>query len=276
VSDLYSETCGRGPPLGLLHGWGMNLRVFDALRTQLAQHYTVTALDLPGHGRSPWIAGLTPAQQLALLAAQLPQDALLVGWSLGGQLALRLAAGGALRVRQLALIACTPRFVRSEDWPHGLPSALLQQFARQLASDPRRTLTDFLSLQVRGSARADIVLSSLQQALLEHGEPHPLALAAGLEQLQHNDLRALARALRVPTVVIAGQYDRVTPCTAAQALADLLPQAQLLALPRAGHAPFLSHGQDVLAALLARQHGARARGASRMPRGRQAAGPTTP
>jgi pimeloyl-[acyl-carrier protein] methyl ester esterase len=277
VSELYSETCGRGPPLALLHGWGMNLRVFDALRAQLAAHYTVTALDLPGHGRSPWIAGLTPAQQLALLAAQLPHDALLVGWSLGGQLALRLAADGALRVRQLALIACTPRFVRSPDWPHGLSPALLELFAQQLTSDPRRTLTDFLSLQVRGSARADIVLSSLQQALLEHGEPQAPALAAGLQQLQHNDLRALARTLRVPTVVIAGQYDRVTPCAGAQALVELMPQARLLALPRAGHAPFLSHGQDVLAALLALQHGSLDRGgASRTAQPRQAAGPTTP
>ena len=276
MSALYSETCGRGPPLGLLHGWGMNLRVFDALRTQLAQHYTVTALDLPGHGRSPWIAGLTSAQQLTELAAHLPRDALLVGWSMGGQLALQLAAAGALPVRQLALIACTPRFVHSEDWPHGLPPALLQQFARQLASNPRRTLTDFLSLQVRGSARADIVLATLQQALLEHGEPQAVALAAGLTLLQHNDLRELARALRVPTLVIAGQYDRVTPCGAAQALVDMLPHAQLLALPRAGHAPFLSHGQDVLAALLALQHGARERGARRAARGRQAAGPTAP
>jgi pimeloyl-[acyl-carrier protein] methyl ester esterase len=254
----------------------MNLRVFDALRTQLARHYTVTALDLPGHGRSPWIDGLTSTQQLASLAAHLPSDALLVGWSMGAQLALQLAAGGALRVRQLALIACTPRFVHSEDWPHGLPPALLPQFARQLASDPRRTLADFLSLQVRGSARADIVLATLQQALLEHGEPQSVALAAGLTSLQHNDLRALARTLRVPTLVIAGQYDRVTPCAAAQALVAMLPQAQLLALPRAGHAPFLSHGQDVLAALLALQHEVRERGTQRAARARQTAGPSAP
>jgi pimeloyl-[acyl-carrier protein] methyl ester esterase len=276
VSELYRETSGRGPPLALLHGWGMNLRVFDALRVPLAQHYTVTALDLPGHGRSPWMSGLTAAQQLALLAAQLPQDALLVGWSLGAQLALQLAAGGTLRVQRLALIASTPRFVRSEDWPHGLAPAVLQQFAAQLQRDPRRTLMDFLSLQVRGSARADIVLASLQQTLLEHGEPQNLALAAGLERLQHNDLRALARALCVPTLVIAGQYDRVTPCAAAQALVEMMPQAELLALPRAGHAPFLSHGQEVLAALLALQRGARDRDASRAARARPAAGPTTP
>jgi pimeloyl-[acyl-carrier protein] methyl ester esterase len=276
MTGLYSETSGQGPPLALLHGWGMNLRVFDALRAQLARHYSVTALDLPGHGRSPWNTGLTSAQQLDQLAAHLPRDALLVGWSMGGQLALQLAAGAVLPVRQLALIACTPRFVRSPDWPHGLPPAVLQLFARQLAGNLRGTLADFLALQVRGSARADIVLATLQQALLEHGEPHAEALAAGLTLLQDNDLRELSRSLCVPTLVIAGQYDRVAPCAAAQALVQMLPRAELLALPRAGHAPFLSHCQEVLAALLGLQHEARETGARRRSPVRQAAGPTAP
>ena len=45
----------------LLHGWGMNLRVFDGCAAALATTHRVTAIDLPGHGRSPWRAGLTPA-----------------------------------------------------------------------------------------------------------------------------------------------------------------------------------------------------------------------
>jgi pimeloyl-[acyl-carrier protein] methyl ester esterase len=248
MKALYCERSGRGPPLGLLHGWGMNLRVFDTLRAELARHYTVTALDLPGHGRSPWISGLSPSQQLEILAAQLPQESLLVGWSLGGQLALQLAAQGAVRVRGLVLMATTVRFTQSTDWPHGLPAAWLEQFALQLERDTRRTLANFLALQVRGSTRADIVLAALQQALHESAAPE--ALAAGLAMLRHNDLRELARGLGVPTLVVAGQYDRVTPLASAQALVQLLPRARLLAVPRAGHAPFLSHRQTVLEALL--------------------------
>jgi len=248
MKALYCERSGRGPPLGLLHGWGMNLRLFDTLRAELAPHYTVTALDLPGHGRSPWISGMSPSQQLECLAAQLPQEALLVGWSLGGQLALQLAAQDALRVRGLVLIATTPRFVQAADWPHGLPAAWLEQFALQLERDTQRTLADFLALQVRGSTRADFVLAALQQALQESAAPQ--ALAAGLAMLRHNDLRELARGLTVPTLVVAGQYDRVTPLAAALALVQLLPRARLLPVPRAGHAPFLSHRPMVLEALL--------------------------
>jgi pimeloyl-[acyl-carrier protein] methyl ester esterase len=250
-TPFYHETSGRGPPLLLLHGWGTNLRVFDALRAGLAARYTVTALDLPGHGRSAWTAGMTVAQQLTQIAALVPPQATLVGWSLGGQLALQLAAHAAVAtaVRQLVLIASTPRFVRSEDWPQGLPPQVLQAFATRLERDPRGTVADFLELQVRGSA-------PLQQALSEHGIPQPAALAAGLDQLQRNDLRTLASSLAIPTLVIAGQHDRITPPQAAQALVQLLPQGRLLLIARAGHAPFLSHAQQVLAALLALQDAA--------------------
>src|SRR5258707_70424 len=60
------------------------------------------------------------------------------------------------------------------------------------------------------------------------------------------DLRAQLASIRVPTIVIAGQYDRVTAPGASAALAAMLPQAQHLEIPRAGHAPFLSHLERLL------------------------------
>jgi pimeloyl-[acyl-carrier protein] methyl ester esterase len=252
--ELYTETSGGGEgraPLVLLHGWGMNLRVFDGLRAVLAQQHQVTAIDLPGHGKSPWTAGSSQQQQLASLAAVVPRDAVLVGWSLGGQLALQLAAEPALAVRRLVLIASSPRFVRADDWPHGLAAATLRQFAAQLEHDVGHTIDDFIELQLRGSADADAVRATLKDSLAQHGAAQPGALAAGLTLLEHNDLRALARRVELPALVIAGQYDRVTPPAAGEALSRLLPQAELLTIRRAGHAPFLSHPGQVNDALLA-------------------------
>jgi pimeloyl-[acyl-carrier protein] methyl ester esterase len=254
TGELYTESSDASDaaaPLVLLHGWGMNLRVFDGLRASLAPHHRVTAIDLAGHGRSPWIAGSSPQQQLARIAAMLPRAAVVVGWSLGGQLALQLAAEPALAVRRLVLITTSPRFVSADDWPHGLAAATLRQFAAQLEHDAAHTIDDFIELQLRGSADATAVRATLQSSLRMHGAAHPAALAAGLALLEHNDLRALARRIEVPTLVIAGQYDRVTAPQAGLALAQLLPQAQLLTIRRAGHAPFLSHPGEVSAALLA-------------------------
>jgi len=252
VPALYSETSGDidAEPLVLLHGFGLNLRVFDGMVAVLAAHYRVTAIDLPGHGASAWNAQAGSPSWLAGLAAALPRAATLVGWSLGGQLALQLAAQPALAVRRLVLIASSPRFVQAPDWPAGLTPATLQSFAAQLERDAPRTIADFLELQVRGSLDAAMVRTRLQLALQQHGAARTEALRAGLELLEHNDLRELARRVDLPALLIAGQYDRVTPPQAAQALARLLPAARLLQIPRAGHAPFLSHPAMVTAALL--------------------------
>jgi len=252
VPALYSETSGDSDaePVVMLHGWGMNLRVFDGLVAALAPHHRVTVIDLPGHGASPWHAPLPSSRWLAGVAALLPPAATLVGWSLGGQLALQLASQPELAVRRLVLVATSARFVQSSDWPAGLPAATLQGFAAQLEQDASRTIADFLELQVRGSLDAAAVRTRLQQALQQHGLAHPQALRAGLELLERNDLRELARSVSVPTLLIAGQYDRVTPPLAAQALQRLLPQGELLQIARAGHAPFLSHPAAVAAALL--------------------------
>jgi pimeloyl-[acyl-carrier protein] methyl ester esterase len=251
--ELYGERGGSNDapePLVLLHGWGLNLRVFDGLRAALGPEQRILAIDLPGHGASPWAGQAGAPQWLAAIAAMLPRGATLLGWSLGGQLALQLASQPALAVRRLVLIASSARFVRADDWPHGMDIDTLRQFALQLERDPQQTVADFLELQVRGSADAAAVRTSLRQALQQHGSARPEALRSALALLEQNDLRELARGIHVPALVIAGQYDRVTPPQAGQALAQALPRGQLLQIARAGHAPFISHLQQVSAALL--------------------------
>ncbi len=236
-------------PLVCLHGWGLNLRVWDALRAPLcAGGRELLLVDLPGHGRSPF----TPAQasleaQVESVLASLPDRVALLGWSLGGQFALALAARAPTRIAQLVLVATTPKFVAGDDWSKGLPASLLERFAARLEGDYRLTVSDFLELQVRGSRDAEEILRTLRRALLEHGEAQPAALLAGLGILRGTDLRAGLGQLHQPTLVISGQYDRVTPPAAGQALAAALPHATYRELARAAHAPFLSHTGEFVA-----------------------------
>jgi len=251
---LHRHRSGQGAPLVLLHGWGMNLRVFDDLRARLAAYYAVTAIDLPGHGRSGWPTGGTSAEALALIGAAVPPQATLIGWSLGGQLALELAVAAALGaappVRRLVLIATTPRFTQGGDWDHGLRESTLQRFAHALEHDAGCTLDEFIDLQARGSRNAADVRAALSAALDEHGRATVPALRAGLALLAATDLRERSRRITIPALLVAGQHDRVVPLQAMQALAALLPRSQLQVVPRAGHAPFLSHPKEVGAAVL--------------------------
>ncbi|MEY3712625.1 MAG: hypothetical protein RL321_245 [Pseudomonadota bacterium] len=247
-------------PLVMLHGWALNLRVFDELVEQLeapaAQpRFDISRFDLPGHGRAPepseiyndQAEGAWDIGKVAdLLIEQMPARCILLGWSLGAKISMEIAARAPERIRGLVLISATPKFARSEDWPHGANPAALDALGRHLRDDYRRTVSDFLSLQVRGSLQADETLSNLRNALLAQGECQPATLLRSLRLLHQIDQRSRLPLIQAPTLVIAGQYDRVVHPSATQATAALIPNARYHELPRCGHAPFISHVHEVV------------------------------
>jgi pimeloyl-[acyl-carrier protein] methyl ester esterase len=248
MSELYVEVNGSGPDLVLLHGWGLNVRVWDGLVAELRDRFRLIAVDLPGHGKSPWTPGRnTPAEQAWLLhstLAPISNRYSLLGWSLGGQIALDLAAAMPAQIDKLVLVATTPRFTAAPDWPYGMKVEVITKMAAQLREDYQRTVRDFLDLQVRGSVDGISVIEQMRHALSVHGEAKPEALEAGLNTLATSDLRATLPHVRTPTLVIAGQNDRITAPGASQVLAATLPDARYVEMRRAAHAPFLSHRKE--------------------------------
>jgi len=238
-----------GLPIVMLHGWGMNRRVFDSLRADLDQYQT-WAVDLPGHGQSPWwpAAASFEVQQRAVQAA-LPPRCVLLGWSFGAKLAMAIAAAEPQRIAALVLIAASPRFAQSADWPHGMPQETLRAFDVVLTQDWQRTLQDFIALQLRGSRNAEESHAVIETALAVQGAPQPAALLAGMALLESVDLRNLVPRITQPTLIIAGQHDRVTPMAAARWLTQELADARLIEVPRAGHAPMVSHHAEVATAM---------------------------
>lgn len=253
MSNLYFEVNGSGPDLVLLHGWGLNVRVWDGLVQELRGRFRLIAVDLPGHGKSPWTPGrITPAEQAWLLHSTLTPISnrySLLGWSLGGQIALDLAAAMPAQIDKLVLVATTPRFVAASDWPYGMKLEAITKMATQLREDYQQTVRDFLDLQVRGSMDGTSVVDQMRRALSVHGEAKPDALEAGLNTLATSDLRPTLPHVRTPTLVIAGQNDRITAPGASRVLATALPDARYVEMRRAAHAPFLSHRKEFTAVL---------------------------
>ena len=99
--SLHVEVVGEGPPLVLIHGWGLHGGVFATLVERLSGEFQFHLVDLPGHGGSR--ASTTPLT----LAACVPEilaltpPAAWLGWSLGGLFALH-AASVSPQVRALA------------------------------------------------------------------------------------------------------------------------------------------------------------------------------
>ncbi len=249
----YREA-GQGLPLVLLHGWSLSSAVFDEMKAGLARDFRVLAFDLRGHGcSSPGEGyGLTDfaadvRESLDLLS--IPSAALL-GWSLGGQVALRLAHEVPSLWTRLVLISTTPRFVSNSDWEGGLPEIQVRGMARKLSRQYPQTLQTFFEEQfVAGELDSGRLEEIAAFALPQGCAPHPEAALEALETLRTEDLRPLIANINLASLVIHGNEDRVTPIAAGRFLAEHLPHGGLWEAESAGHAPFLSRPHAVLAAL---------------------------
>lgn len=247
---MHIEVIGSGPALGLVHGWAMHGGLFAPLVERLRAHCTLYVVDLPGHGYARDDAGaLDPADIAAQLVARVP-DATWLGWSLGGQFALRCAIDHPQAVRGVIPVACSPRFVRGDGWPHGVSTTLFGEFGAALQRDFRGTLDGFLALEVAGSAHAQSELRNLRTHAFERGEPAPRALLEGLALLDSVDLRAALTTLRVPSLWIAGRRDRLVPPAAMTAAASMCPDGRSVVIADAGHAPFLGDPDAAATAVL--------------------------
>lgn len=242
------------PTLALLHGWGMNPRVFDVLTASLENHCALLPLALPGHGGTAALPDNTLTTWASHIAEQLPFGAALCGWSLGGQIAMRIALDYPERVSRLILMSTTPKFVLAPDWQAGIPYQDLQAFAADMQTDTRATLLRFLSLQTRGASGQKALLQNLRASLFSQALPHPQALRAGLEMLLHTDLRTEVCKLSPPTRVIHGSLDKLTPPAAGDWLAKNIPSARHELIAGTAHAPFLSHTKPVAEAILEALH----------------------
>ena len=108
---VFVDVVGRGPNLTMLHGWGFNGVVWRGMRDALAERYTLHIVDLPGHGHSQGAPVSTLSAMADAVANAMPKRSHLLGWSLGGQVALELARRHGGRVDKLLLVATTPCLV---------------------------------------------------------------------------------------------------------------------------------------------------------------------
>lgn len=231
--------------LVLLHGWGAHAGVWTDVIARLDLGQAVIAPDFPGGGSVASAAACTMDGVVDELAAIAPERCVLAGWSLGGQLALLWASRHPQQVARVVLVASTPRFVSAPDWAHGMAADTLAGFAAELAADPAATLRRFLLLETRGDAQARAVARRLEVMLDARPPADNDVLARTLDWLRDTDLRAILPDIRQPVLVLHGNCDRITPPSAGEYLAAHLPQARLVMLHGAAHAPFISDPDTV-------------------------------
>lgn len=229
-TEYLPATTDTSRHLVLLHGWSGNRELWRPLLATLRRLANVVLVDwLPPTDKDPEAGLAATAEQLL---TRLPARFVVLGWSLGGQLATALATRAPERVECLVTVASNPCFLAQGDWP-GLPRENLDAMAEGLHQQPDATLRRFDALQARGSARA--WLRYLQQCRDEASLP---ALAAGLDWLRALDLRGQLAALPMPQRHLLGESDALVPPPVAAAMTALLADrvdAQVESVPGEGH-----------------------------------------
>ncbi|MDT9970470.1 pimeloyl-ACP methyl ester esterase BioH [Klebsiella pneumoniae] len=146
MNDIWWQTIGEGDcHLVLLHGWGLNAQVWDCITPQLASHFTLHLVDLPGYGRSGGFGAMSLEAMAQRVLEQAPPQAVWLGWSLGGLVASQVAIMRPERVQALVTVASSPCFAARDDWP-GIKPEVLAGFQQQLSDDFQRTVERFLAL----------------------------------------------------------------------------------------------------------------------------------
>lgn len=242
---MAAEMSSDKPTLVLLHGWGVNQGVWQQVAGRLSPHVKVITLDLPGFGLNrhypqPYSLSAVTAQ----LAADIPPDSYVCGWSLGGLLGIALARHYPQQVKQLALVAASPCFMAAPGWP-GMAEGLMQQFAQSLADNLPLTIERFLAIQAMGSESARRDIKVLKQAVMAYPMAAPEAIAGALALLQQ-DLRPEFAALTQPVQGLYGRLDTLVPAALVPQLQHLHPAGQFDIAAKASHAPFISHPEQFI------------------------------
>ena len=237
IETYYEDTGGTGEPAVLIHGHGVDLRMWAAQVPVLrAAGYRVVTYDVRGHGRSSvpeggyhWPAYVEDLR--ALLDSLGTATAHLIGFSMGGGIALQFALDHPSRTCSLTLIDSTvPGFAYSEAFAatvEGLVEAVRAEGWRAAAERLWLTHPLFEGLRRHPGlferVREMVLAFPARDYLVEPEEP---ARPEAIERLAE---------LRVPTLVMVGEEDLEDFRLAAELVAANVPAAQLEVVPAAGH-----------------------------------------
>jgi malonyl-CoA O-methyltransferase len=251
-------------PLVLIHGWGSDSRIWQAVLPELTQHLNVMAIDLPGFGQSPEFSENTKNSlegYLSVILTVLPKCFSLMGWSLGGMLATLLASRYPERCSSLITLASNACFVQRANWPSAMPQKTFDDFYGLFQQQPTLCLKRFHGLQCRGDSNERHLLKALRETIaveqgcveqesVEQGDDRHACWQKGLELLAEIDNRQAISSLKIRGLHLYGDTDQLVPVAAANIVDELNPLQQVKILEQTAHLPQLSCPEKLMSHVL--------------------------
>tara|TARA_B110000459_G_scaffold23488_1_gene22600 strand:- start:980 stop:1750 length:771 start_codon:yes stop_codon:yes gene_type:complete len=241
---------GRGEPLLMIHGWGVNSEIWTSLVDELKLFVTVYLVDLPGMGGSSSISPYTLDNISKEIKANVPiKKCNILGWSLGGQVAMYLAIKMPEFVEKLILMSTTPCFVEKIDWPYGVNKQFFLNFEIEAKKNLNDTLMKFFLIQTRGINDSKKMMKFLKNEFIELRDENKSGMQSALNVLKEADLRNDVKKIDKLTLIITGDKDRLTSTKASVWLYETIKGATLKEIKGANHMPFISHKETMTASV---------------------------
>ena len=221
-----------------IHGWAA---YSFAWANNLAKGDRV--ITLPGHGKNPNDSWYSHSLDEAVdkILKTISSDTIAVGWSLGGQVLIEAATKEPSKFKGLVLVGVSPRFTKSDDFPHAQSRALVKRMIQDLNTAPEETLQRFYKLNFTEkemeTEEAKEFISAHENAVKDMDFP---SLVNSLETLLDIDLRDKLNKIKCPVLIIQGDKDNVCPVDVSAYLHQNIKNSELKIYKNYGHAPFLT------------------------------------
>jgi pimeloyl-ACP methyl ester carboxylesterase len=248
----YDER-GSGTPLVLLHGFPLDKRVFQGQLDDLSSDFRVIVPDLTSFGQSTCdqpFSIQSLAHDIRKLLAQI--DALpcvLGGLSMGGYVSLAFAKEHPLDLKGLILID-----TRAEgDTPEGRQKR--NQMIELVRKNGSKSVADQMFPNMISPEHArDTNLAGELRAIMESCPPRTIECACAAMR-DREDYTSFLPSIAVPTLILVGEKDVITPPKLAEQMHHAIPRSKLIAIPEAGHMTPMEKPEEVTRAI--RQFAAR-------------------
>jgi 3-oxoadipate enol-lactonase len=241
---------GCGTPLLLVHGFPLTHEMWHEQIAALSRQYRVIAPDLRGFGRSGVTPGVVTMEQFAddlaalLDAMDAGQPVVYCGLSMGGYIAWQFWRKYFSRLR--AMVLCDTR--AAADSPEAAANRVTTA-NRVLGEGPQvvvESMTPKLLATSTRARRPDVVLA-LQRMMMANDRQGIAAASRGMGQ--RPDMTPCLGEIRCPVLVLAGQWDAVSPPAEMRGIAEAIPGARFVEIPGAGHMSPMEQPVEVNAAM---------------------------
>lgn len=243
--SLHITDAGEGRPIVLIHGWPLSDEMYEYQYNDLInKKFRVIGITLRGFGKSDKPYGaydydVHAADIKNVLETLEIDDAVLVGFSMGGAIAIRFVSNyDGTHVSRLALVAAAaPIWTQRKDFPYNLPKSAADELIELNSKDRPKLLADFSKIfSATETSLSEGIRSWLNGICLSASS---YATAQCLIALRDTDLRSDLVKIGIPTVIMHGKKDKICSFDLAEQMNAGIANSQIIPFENSGHSLFL-------------------------------------